>query len=456
MDGRNLDKRAITNAAKVKAMSPVEQLTSEVDHLFESDSFALWGEKTSIVDSKNVARKAKACLEALIDPTTTHGAKIKISEFICNKLHGVYHLTDRKVSMIVKHLACAVFESGDMPIPLRLYYLRFRNEQVAYHVSANLYNRGIKHRIRLVPYFQILKYLLRVSVDLHDPKCHQIVLKEFEDMFDDGSISLHTKMEIADIFILNGRTEQGHRMIDEIRAQEQVINDTQEHRTVYEDTQNVHTTGINKSVLRACVRLMEIEAPKGFDPQEVLGSLSKVCPESMETITTVLERVEIDTSRFSWEGNLFGLYDVFSSLWAFIGNHENKQDLMTRLVEEIVSMSAFCTTGHVSRFINVIQGYVDDDALQVRISQEQQIIAVVASHLDKELLDSEAMDSIVSDDPSPFYDAVGAKVTELLPVLYGEYEATPEHIVKAIQSYSKWTSWSILDDVAVRNTGVGR
>jgi hypothetical protein len=456
MDGRNLDRRALTNAAMVKAENPIQQLQTDIDYLFESELFTIGEDKTSIVDSKNVSRRVKQCLTVMIDTNTSPGAKIKLADFICNKLHGIYNLKKSHSDIVVKHLVEAVLNGAAVPIPLRLYYLRFRNDKIPHAVSVDLFKKGVRDKIRLVPYFQILKYILRAGVELSDESWHQEILEEFEAMFASDDVSLHTKMEIADIFILNSHAERGHRMLDDLRQLEHALNrQLSERRTIYEDTQNVHTSALNDSVLKACVRLMELEPPVGFDADAVRELLCQLSPDATGDITTVIERVEIDTSRFRSEGNLFGLYDIFSSLWSFISKHEHCQALYLRLIEEITSMSRFCTTGHASRFINVIQGYVADDALQIRISDEQQIKAVVSAHLDRALADTDeaVLDSVFSDESGPFYDFVQDRINFLLPSLLEEYETDCVKVVEAVRVYSKWEHWSIVDNKIIRDPG---
>ena len=118
-------------------------------------------------------------------------------------------------------------------------------------------------------------------------------------------------------------------------------------------------------------------------------------------------------------------------------------------------MSRFCTTGHASRFINVIQGYVADDALQIRISDEQQIKAVVSAHLDRALADTDeaVLDSVFSDESGPFYDFVQDRINFLLPSLLEEYETDCVKVVEAVRVYSKWEHWSIVDNKIIRDPG---
>ena len=452
MDGRNLDRRALTNAAMIQAGNPVRQLQTDVDYLFESELFSIGDGKDSIVDSKNISSKVKECLEMMIGSDTHCATKIKIADFICNRLHGLYRLSANKTQILIKHLTCAIYNGTTLTVPLRLHYLRFQNDYVAYSTSVRLFLKGIRENLRMVPYFQILKYILRAGIDLRNESHNEAVLEEFETMFANKYVSIYTKMEIADIFILNRQIERGHEMLDELRQVEYAMQHLEHDSTIYGDTQNVHTQAINDSVLKACVRLMEIEPPVGFDPDSVREKLCQISPDHIVDISTVIERVEIDTSRFKSGETLFGLYDVFSSLWAYIGKHKHSESLCLRLIEEVASMSRFCSTGHVSRFINVIQGFTEDDSLAVHISNEQQVKAVLSSYLGKELAkaDETIVDNMVAAEPTLFYGFVQDRVNQFLPHLVDSYGATHIEVIEAVKSYSRWDKWDIIESKIVR------
>jgi hypothetical protein len=264
-------------------------------------------------------------------------------------------------------------------------------------------------------------------------------------------------MEIADIFLLNNRTTRGLEMLDILRRLEyNLILDANDANnaalykrvlTVYSDSQNVHDTNVNDSVLKACVHLMEIEPPNSFDTETVRQILKEISPEHNDIIDTVLERIEIDTSSFTWNNNRFGLYDVFSSLWSYIRKHSSFSELCTRLIEEMSAMVKYCTTGHVSRFINTIQGYTEDEKLQVRITQEQQIRAVVVHYLDTVITNAteDVTDAMIGDDKTAFYEFIVDKMNNRIPQLLEDYGEIQESIINTVKSYSLWDHWSIIN-----------
>jgi hypothetical protein len=465
MDDHQLDSRVATTVASVSGPTAIQEVQTEIDNLFETDQFSIAfpsknnSGKENIVDSKTLSKKIKILMKALKNKNTSVEGKIKISEFICNKLCDIYQLSPEQTEIIIRELSNVIFDAVSMPVPLRLYYLKFRNENVPYPVSVNLFKNGIRDKMTVVPYFQILKYIIRSNADLVQKSQSEQVLDEFEQLFNNEDVSIYTKMEIADIFILNNRTKRGREMLNILRELEfqMVLNPDdannaflyQRMLTVYGDSQNVHATDVNESVLKACVHLMTIEQPNGFNSENVREILHTVSPQHSEHIDTVLERIEIDTSKFNYKDNMFGLHDIFSSLWAWINNHSSKEELYIRLIEEIVAMAKYCTTGHASRFINVIQGYSNDEGLHVRISDEQQIRAIVGHYLDTVMSNApeDIASAMIGDDQSAFYKFIENKMNDRLPKLLEEYGEVQEHIISAVKSYSQWDYWNISENV---------
>lgn len=457
------DTRALAVAYGVALPTEIQKTETEIDNLFKSDNFSITplsntnAGNENIIDSKTLKRKIKTLIKVIQKPNTSDEGKIKIADFVCNKLFNIYLLPVDTHEIIVRELTNVIFNAESMSVPLRLFYLKFRNESISYCVSVNLFHNGVRDKISVVPYFQILKYILRANVDIRKQKHYEEVLDEFDELFDREDVSIYTKMEIADIFLLNNRINRGNEMLGILRELEfQIIlnpNDAdnvaiyQRMLTIYGDSQNVHATDVNESVLKACVNLMKLESPNGFDNDMVKKKLYKVAPEAKEFIDTVMERIEIDTSRFKYGNDMFGLYDVFSSLWVFISKHESKNELYMRLIEEMMAMSKYCTTGHVSRFINVIQGYTDDEGLHVRISDEQQIRAIIGHYLDTVIVNAseEVTDSIIGDNQTPFYQFIENHMNKRIPKLLEEYGEVQEHIIASVRSYSRWDYWSIID-----------
>ena len=436
-------------------LTPLEKIESEVDYLFDSDIIDIknLSDRQNIVDSKTLFEKVKKCIKVIQKIDTSNEGKIKIADFICNKLSEMYKLSIDKEEIIINELTNAILNSENLPLPVRLYYLRFRNVKVSYSVSVKLFHQNIKDKIELLGYFQILKYILKICDDLYIENIFDEILDNFDHLFNDENLSIYAKMEIADIFLLNNRTRRGNEMVDQIRHLEyqnlfnQELQEENINNTVYTDSQNVHDTYVNNSVLKACIYLMEIEPPScDFDLEKIEKELINLAPEYEQNIKTVVERIQIDTSRFTLDDNSFSLYNIFSSLWSYINkNSDIKEEFCKRLIEEIVLMESYCTTGHLTRLISVIQGFTKDEKLCIRISTEQQILAVLRQFLDISLkkADESVTDSLISDDKNLFYKFVITKINSKIPELLEEYGDIQEEIISAIRFYTNWDFWSI-------------
>jgi hypothetical protein len=432
--------------------------TSEIDYLVKSE---IKGE--NIIDSRNIQYKVKKLLDMIVDKNSSSVAVIKISDFICNKLSDIYRLSVEKRNIIVNQLQEVVLRDNELKMPVRLYYLRFRNEVVPYIVSCNLYDRRICNNISIIPYFQILKYILNSY--LVEDNITQRILNEFEVIFGDENYSDFIKMEIADIYLLNNRHERGNEMLQILRQRERErdeVVETVENRVIYTDSQNVHSTTINNSVLKVSVKLIELEQVTEFDKNEVIKALTFLSPSNASHIHTVIERIEIDVSRFIYGDNNFKLQDVFSSLWSYLKkfhhycqyNDDGKciisdeHDIQKILIDEIVAMSKYCSSGHLSRFINVIQGYTNNEDLQIRISDQEQIKAVIFYYLDKVLANAppEIIDSMIDDNNLPFLNYICEQLNLKIPMVIKDYGNVQEYIISAVKSYSKHEWWSISSD----------
>ena len=405
------------------------------------------------INSCDFIEKRKKLTKVLLDEDTSHIVHLKIANFFCNKLAMIYRIPPDLSEILVKSVYGIVFNGVGLPTPTRLRYLRFQNENVPFKASLKLYENNVRTVLDHITYFQILKYILRNSLANNDTI--QLILNEFEVLFANNTVSQYIKMEIADIFLLNQRVQRGNEMLAALRGYR--VHDIKNERTVYDDSQNVHDTKVNKSVLKAACRLIEIHSETEFDDEGVKNELIKMSPLSAESVIKVLERIEIDTSRFAYDNNRFSLYAVFANLWRFICLHKHEKELKIRLLEEIISMALYCSTGHLSRFINVIQGYTEDPDLCIRISDFDQIKAVVSNMLQKVLMNApeDVMDSMIDVDQTIFVRFVAKIMNEKIPDIVKEYgdekteEGEPDiydHILSAVVSYTKYQNFFIAQE----------
>jgi hypothetical protein len=248
--------------------------------------------------------------------------------------------------------------------------------------AVNIYNfpqdyPNINHRILSI------RYLLMYHKECPRmcPK-KQDILQYAETLFN-NNIHNRDVNEIADIVNEYGNND---RLLNRLRQYEQPKNVT---KTVYNDSQNVHNSTINQSVIKITKNLF-LKYNKKFENKEdvfmdnIKNSLIEKFPEDLEII---LESIEYIKKNFATFGINITLQQVFISLWLWISEDKHIEQLQIRLIEELKDMKGQCTTGHLSRLINVIQGFTDDEKLLIKISDKDQINSVVRQYLNKCLID---------------------------------------------------------------------
>jgi hypothetical protein len=399
----------------------------------------------SSVNSLTINTKIKKLTELLISVETSSMKKINIANFLCHKLYDIYNLKDTTKDAVTSSISSIVYNDNTLPTPLRLYYLRFRNEEVSYNVSLSLYMQGIRYILEHIPYFQVLKYILRNSKLSEQHK--QNIYREFNDIFNDQDVSNFTKMEIADIFLMNGKHQRGEEMLNYLRRNDgyhpppppQHIVLIDRPTNLYEDTQNVHNSDINKAVLKVASNLIKQEGHGDFEDERgeemMFNELVGISSEHLETFVKVLERINIDTSKFVYGVNRFTLRLVFVNLWSYIGHHQHSVELKKRLVEEMIEMEKYCTTGHLSRFVSVIQGYTNDEELMITISDYEYLKGKIKYFLDKKLQEEapERVRESMIGDRKEFIEYVDRLMIQKTKEFLREYFGKEEEVLKIIK-----------------------
>jgi hypothetical protein len=201
--------------------------------------------------------------------------------------------------------------------------------------------------------------------------------------------------------------------VDNIIAIDIMPSPTRDIRTVYGDNQNVHNSEINKTVVKAATNLymmykemLEIESDDYKIQQykaEILHDIMKNLKSRYSHHKEDIEELHIyilDSSAVFGD-RILSLQDIFLALCLWINDSPAKLDLEVRLFDEIKEMKGQCSTGHLARFVNVIQGFTDDPELCIRISSKDQCISMVRTYLNRRLSeckDEKVVDGMLSGD----------------------------------------------------------
>jgi len=453
----------VINRMKAPKISAIDNIHTDIDKLL-----VLNNNNTCYIDSHNFSMRLKEIYD-ILEKTENSIEIIKIADFLADKLYGMFLFNKQKQTILINKLSNAIYtENTENYSIIRPMFLLFRDNKVVYSTCMNLFDRNIDTSVFNIDLLlNIYKFLIyRADIDIFSQtvieKYSKAALKKSQELFEDENISLFAKMEIADIMLLNGYTDVGNRMLDIIRERENIILTQRRYEiipplgadlllisghnvtTIYQDTQNVHNNDINNSILNVSVNLLQISKPENYDIESIVKELSKYEADTkkLETIKDTLCKLYINTSRFTLKENSFSLHDVFASLWTYILSHKHREELILRLIEELLEMSEYCSTGYLSRLINVIQGFTDDESLQVKILEKTRIKAVIFNILDKYFMNRmDSPDIFDIRNLFSFLDMVKSAINENISDLYKENGNIGEYIIDAVKNYTKFNAW---------------
>lgn len=219
--------------------------------------------------------------------------------------------------------------------------------------------------------------------------------------------------------------------------------------TIYDDSQNVHNTKINQSVITAIKALfrrykdiLRVEENQAKHINSCLDNVREILvgkyPVQRQVITESVEYVKRSTASFYG----IGISEVFLSIWLWISEQKSHiPELEQRFIEEMKEMKGYCTTGHLARLVNVIQGYTEDEELCIRISDKDQCKAVVRHHLSEELRnckDEKVLEGIIGDDKTAYVKFIRQAVSKKLIEWKKDYgEESLEDIAELVNDFCR-------------------
>lgn len=198
--------------------------------------------------------------------------------------------------------------------------------------------------------------------------------------------------------------------------------------TVYNSGQNVHTTGLTESTKKVLEKFAKDKIDESNEdygsPYKAIESIKRLFAPMGTKIAESIERICVDTATF--HGG-FKLCDVLQHVYYRILNHKEKDELIRRLREELNDSSGYCSSGHLTRLINVLS--VFDDDVSGGFGYGEEIYATLVKRLtvliEKQTNCDEIMDSLskVTDDniAQLFFDSCKQQLTD---EIFEEYDKT--------------------------------
>ena len=209
---------------------------------------------------------------------------------------------------------------------------------------------------------------------------YDVVMAQVEIFARDEELDTFIRADAADVLLGHGNEElkqQARIIINEIG--------TKRGYGIYENTQNVHADSVDESI-RASLDTLNTwrtdhqSLMKSFDDTlddfNARKNAKERTPEEIKDTETALFRIIMGSTVY----NGFTTQALFCTIYAWIRAQEDgaKVELWNRLDQEIADMVNTCTTGIVSRLINVLSGW---GGFQINISFKDQIKSNFAGRL---------------------------------------------------------------------------
>lgn len=203
-------------------------------------------------------------------------------------------------------------------------------------------------------------------------------------------------------------------------------------QAITEDSQNVHHTSINEHV-KTVVRQMVSDYPPQDSVWNILvAEIKKHIHSWRPTNLDTLKFIKENPSTFNIN---ITLKSLLISVFLFITHQseELRDQLYQRLNEELHEMRGKCSTGHLSRLVNVVQGF--SERYTIKIQPEREIKSFIYYHLNKILQEApEDVQEGMTEGTEPFRQFIlNTKNQTFFESRFGtEYS---EYISNCIQEY---------------------
>ncbi len=314
----------------------------------------------------------KAHLDKVIkhihDPTVPLEIKLVLGEWIFRKIKFFYRpRTTEEVSELVTSLSQATRESANLI--LKGLYLHYHHDQAL----SKMANHFFEHR-HSEEHF-LLQMFNDVTVVQTTP--HDRMLTHFLEWIERSRV-YEQQCNLLDVLL---RYYKRDSRVIEIEKKMKRGEGKSTFENLYTDHQNAHQEDITEEVMRVVAELIKWYKT---DPYLLtLGEEENSIAEVEKNLSTVpgidhlVYRARIDPTSFSGHT----IMNVLVALSEYISISPAKELLFTRLGEEAAEMKGLCSSGYITRMVNVLQGI--EEKFTTRLPFREQLNARITYCLEK-------------------------------------------------------------------------
>lgn len=208
--------------------------------------------------------------------------------------------------------------------------------------------------------------------------CLEWLLDVIEDVDEMKAI----RAEACDVLVCCGdwdEQEYGKRMLEELGGKDE---------TVYNNSENVHAIDTNS--VRAMVRELRSKyytQLKEFQVEDAQRMIEEYVRDNSdkEKLSQFFYRVMTDPTKV----DRLNLVEILGLVCKCIETQHEKfqKEIKKRLFEEAIDSAETCTTGYVTRILNVLSGYVEGREMVLRLSPKDELRSAVFARLNASLRD---------------------------------------------------------------------
>jgi hypothetical protein len=268
--------------------------------------------------------------------------------------------------------------------------------------------------------------------------CFQILGKEYiPQMIElalDETLDTQSRADVADCLISFGETSVGEKVILSLSGSNGV--------GLYHNAQNVHKTSVSEFYEKG-INFLFANGTLAATPGSTFQTVSETILKSHPELKLCLARIELDNILYCGKS----IRQVFIQLYNYIQTHRYSRLLNDRLLEEMADMQYTCSSGYISRLINVLSGVDIDMELnikdQIEIKLQQKVQQKILGHPDCEHIVADMISNLIGD-KSFLLSFIRQHIPDLRNELYLEFrnEITDTH-------FDEWFNIAL-----VRLTGV--
>ncbi len=214
--------------------------------------------------------------------------------------------------------------------------------------------------------------ILSAVENKYESDVYDVVMAQIEIFAKDRELDAFIRADAADVILGYGT--------EELQAQARIIINQiglERGYGIYANTQNVHADSVDESIRASLDTLNEWRSKhsdlvKSFedtvDDFNTRKNAAERTQEEIRDTETALFRILMGTRSY----NGFTPQSLFCTVYAWVNSQSETEraELWTRLDQEMVDMVNTCTTGIVSRLVNVLSGW---GGFQIKISFKDQI-----------------------------------------------------------------------------------